>query len=890
MFIYWKTQRKPCPHNKPIPLRRGLAFYRLLLLTIVWLFPAGETLALNPDVSIDKYLHRQWSSRDGLPQNTVTCFTQDAQGFIWIGTENGLARFDGDEFIIYNRINTPELKHNSIRSLYVSRDGTILIGTDGGGITIFNEKRRTHFSTKEGLPSPFIRSIGGDSHGNLWVTTDSGEMTRFRLNESRLIPSPTKNNTASPVKPAPAKNISGLPGVMLGGIVHQVVNDRGNMRWAVTDNGLYRISGNRGEKIEKVKGIEALDNGTPVISLFLDRSGRLWIGTRGNGMICLRDSGFTFYTIADGLSHNCVTTIYQDKQQTIWIGTNGGGLNQFKQGRFKTYTREDGLCSNYITSISRDNQGSLWVGTPKGLNRLLEGQVDLFTSRDGLTADAISALYADKKGNLWIGTGSGLTGYKNGRFFVPYTGQELQNKVVMSIAEDIYKDLWVGTDRGLYYLQLSLKRPLLQKISPAYAVRDIYIDVTGVIWLATSGQGILRFVQNDNRFTPYPADCSLATAGIYKIFEDDKRNLWASSNHGFYVVPKDAFEWNRKRLPWQQPYPPRYFRFLESDGLLSPVFTGGIQPAGCRTKDGEIWLPTTAGITVLQPDSIKPMNPVLPVVIETVTAAGKTFIPKGTMSFSRGTRKFEFTYTALNFQGVEDLQFKCRLQSLFQGGIGSLEQITGHKSVVFANIPPAKYEFSIRAGNDDQGWGEPASFHFTVDYTIGGTELVIFVMIILLPILLVVISRLIDHKAKEKEMMRIFQDDARYRTHVLEQKRGKKYMLDLLTVMETEKPYLDPNMSVSKMAKRLGVPKEHISQIINQRFYMNFNQFLNKYRIEEAKKRLKDPKESQFVVLKIAHDVGFNSKSTFNTAFKKFTGMSPSQYRETHLEKTGTES
>lgn len=105
-------------------------------------------------------------------------------------------------------------------------------------------------------------------------------------------------------------------------------------------------------------------------------------------------------------------------------------------------------------------------------------------------------------------------------------------------------------------------------------------------------------------------------------------------------------------------------------------------------------------------------------------------------------------------------------------------------------------------------------------------------------------------------------------------------MLRLLRLMEEEKPYLDPDMSVIKMAKKMEVSKEHISQVVNRHFYMNFNQFLNKYRIEEAKKRLRDPAENRFVVLKIAYDVGFNSKSTFNTAFKKLTGMSPSRYRE----------
>jgi AraC-like DNA-binding protein len=236
------------------------------------------------------------------------------------------------------------------------------------------------------------------------------------------------------------------------------------------------------------------------------------------------------------------------------------------------------------------------------------------------------------------------------------------------------------------------------------------------------------------------------------------------------------------------------------------------------------------------------------------------------------------------------MKFKCRLTGLSPVKCGTRQEIVHQKRIIYRDIPPGKYNFSVSAGNENKGWGEAASYDFTIRYTISSIEGLILVLIFILPILLVVVSRHLERRAKTKEMLKIFQDDARYKTHVMTPKLLKKYMLQLLTVMKEEKPYLDPNMTVTKLAKRLGVSKEHISQIINQCFYMNFNQFLNKYRIEEAKERLKDPKESQYVVFKIALDVGFNSKSTFNTAFKKFTGMNPSQYRQKYPEETSSKS
>ncbi|UCH98768.1 MAG: hypothetical protein JSV88_26780, partial [Candidatus Aminicenantes bacterium] len=153
-------------------------FFACLLLLLVL---AVENFALVPNVAIDKYIHRQWSTKDGLPQDTVTCFAQDLKGFIWLGTDNGLARFDGNDFKIFNKTNTEEIKNNSITSLYVSADGTLWIGTNGGGIAVFKDNRFKHYSTRDGLPSHFIGSITGDSRQNIWVSTYGGEVIRFKF-------------------------------------------------------------------------------------------------------------------------------------------------------------------------------------------------------------------------------------------------------------------------------------------------------------------------------------------------------------------------------------------------------------------------------------------------------------------------------------------------------------------------------------------------------------------------------------------------------------------------------------------------------------------------------------------------------------------------------------
>jgi len=882
---------KPGKHTEPSnPVHVVFAniLYTLFLLLLTFTI---NVYSLNPGVSIDKYIHRYWSSLDGLPQNSVTCFCQDFNGFMWIGTENGLARFDGTNFKIYNQIDTPELYNNKITALHTSSDGVLWIGTDGGGITLFKENRFKHFSTKQGLPSPFIRSIFRDNHGNTIILSNNGTISGFKLLKGNLIiPAKIDINTLQKKIRSKKRYITTLTKNSSDDTVYALLKKERDITWIGRDSGLYRIRGTGRNKPEKITGIETLNDNTAVISLYRDRSGGLWIGTRGKGMIYLRDGKFPFYTTADGLSHNSITAIYQDSSQTFWIGTNGGGLNRFKYGKFKTYNKKYGLNSDYITSICRDNRGSLWVGTKRGLNRLENGWFHSYTKRDGFAANSINVLFIDSKGNLWIGTDNGISGFKHERFFTPTNSKELNNLSIISIAEYKENNLLLGTDRGLYALQYLQSGSLIKKISSKYKVMDIYIDITNKIWLGTANHGLIRFLENEKEFRYYPIKSPFSLTCIYRIFEDNNKNLWASSNHGLFVVSKDSYIWRPRGFFRRRPKSLNCYHLLQSEGLISSTFSGGFQPAGWQAESGEIWFPTVKGITVIQPENIKLKVPFVPVVIEKISAAGKTYKFKKFLKFPRNAGKIKIDFSALNFRGFENLKFKGQIISYFRRNFGNQTKISSENTITFTDIPPGKYEFSLSSGNEDQGWSRTNSFYFTVDYSLSGFELLIFFFIIIFPISLVVISKIIKNKSREKEMQKIFKEDIRYRTHFFERKKTKKYIQQLHTIMEEEKPYRDPNMSISKLAKRLGVSKEHISQIINQKFYMNFNQYLNKYRIEEAKERLKDPKENQYVVLKIAHDVGFNSKSTFNTAFKKFTGISPRQYRDKYMKKKDTES
>jgi ligand-binding sensor domain-containing protein/AraC-like DNA-binding protein len=824
-----------------------LCFWVLLLVV--------RGFGLDPHVAPGKYLHRSWTISDGLPHNTVTCISHDRQGFLLVGTENGLARFDGDRFKVFDKRNTPALENDYITGLHVSARGILRVSTHGGGMVAFNNGR--------------FRKMSG------------------------------------PGKAAPGQKnpIASISRELYDRRIHTLLEDSRGVTWAGTDNGLYR----RARQVWM--RVRALQGGMPVLCLLEDKDGRLWIGTSGNGLHCLGNPRFPFYTVDDGLSHNYITTIYQDDRDIVWIGTHHG-LNRFENGKFRVFTRAHGLCSNRITSLCRDKDGHLWIATPMGLNRVANGRFDgntdnnikIYTTRHGLPDNDVRVLFRDRLDNLWIGAAhGGLVRFSKGGFIKAGDGAaNVKSKIrspdtpVLSLADGNAGTLWIGTRKGLFKLNTrkNIFRGFIgQRTLSKYVIRDVYKGNEGSLWLGTANRGPVCYFKG--KVIPYPMDSPLANTGIYNILEDNDGHLWLTTGRGVFVFRVHSLDYFRYDYHSEFRRPKlKYVLLSAGAGLKSSVFTGHGQPAGCKTPDGRFWLPTVQGAVVIRPAEKLLEKPLFKVIIEKAEASGHTFKPGDSPTLAGEDTDMTFYFTALNFDGVEDLQFRCTLIHL-PSERTARETIVGHaeRRVRFDKLPPARYRFRVTAGNRYSGWNkEGADFFFRVSYRMPAHEVLLLILTGLLAVMLVAVMRLIDRRAKEREMLRIFKDDERYKTSGMKPKAVRKHMLELLTLMDEEKPYLDPDMSVAKLAQRLELPKEHISQIINQRFYMNFNQFLNKYRIEEAKKLLRDPRQKDFVVLKIAYDVGFNSKSTFNTAFKKFTGISPSQYRDEFLEKTGTKS
>jgi AraC-like DNA-binding protein len=419
-------------------------------------------------------------------------------------------------------------------------------------------------------------------------------------------------------------------------------------------------------------------------------------------------------------------------------------------------------------------------------------------------------------------------------------------------------------------------------------VMDIYPDESGNIWIATDNEGLFRY--NSGVFYKYNQDWGFTGKPIYRILEDSLKNIWLSTDSGIYALPKSRFIHNNPGKDW--------FLFQEDDGLKTAVCSGGSQPAGWRSRQGKLWFPTVKGIVVMDPGHsiyrIKrpPVKEVIPdelqagvsyvtvihdqpVIIEEIQVDGQTVSRENLVAIPGDSKSLRFRFVALNYRVPGKTLFKYRLSNY-----DPRWQVSRENHADYRNLPAGDYEFKVYARNSDGNWSyEGDSYFFTIATSFYQEFWFYILVTILLAAIIIFLPRYLARRAEPEPGPII-----KYKSSSLTPRQSRHYLDKLLHIMNEEKPYLDAGLSLQKLAQRLGITKEDLSQVINEQLNKNFKNFLNEYRIQEAKEKLLDPKENQFVLLKIAYDVGFNSKSVFNASFKKFTGMTPTQFKKQHQE------
>jgi ligand-binding sensor domain-containing protein/signal transduction histidine kinase len=714
--------------------------------------------ALDPEKSLTQYTQTVWATEQGLPSNSVVAIAQTTEGYLWIGTEEGLARFDGVRFTIFDKKNTPALQSNHVSALSTASDGTLWIGTQGGGLTKYRDGKFVTYTTREGLGNDVVLSLYEDTKGALWVGTNGGGLQRFkngkftryttsdglpteaifslsggkdgslwigtraglgRFKDGRFATYSTKDGLPDNyvrcvyVDPAGAVWV----GTNEGGVskfenghftsyttrnglsnntIWSILRDRAGSIWIGTDaGGLNRLD-------DGAMTHYSVEDGLPVdtvMTVFEDRESNLWVGTRGGGLVRLKDSPFTVFTSRQGLSGDVVLPVFQDHAGVIWVGTNGKGLNCLKDGKvIRTYSKKEGLSDDVILAIAEDHEGSMWIATRKGLDRLKNARLTRLTTADGLPTDLVLSLYTDHQGVLWAGTRAGLCRF-DGRAFITYTTKDgLSNDYAIAIYEDRQNTLWIGTGGGgLNKFENGRFTSFTKRNGlSSDSIWSVTGDQDGTLWIGTAGGGLDRF--KNGKFTVYTVREGLFDDELFAVLDDHEGNLWMSSNRGIFRVPKsqlNAYAEGRLKSITADAYD-------TSDGLKTKECNGGFQPAAWRTKDGRLLFPTMKGLTVVDPKRLGRNMLPAPVVIEQATVDGVSFDANQPIRAKPGPGRLEFEFTALSFVSPERLRFKYRLDNFDRDWTDA-----GTRRVAYyTNVPPGDYKFTVVARNDNGVWNK----------------------------------------------------------------------------------------------------------------------------------------------------------------------------------------
>jgi signal transduction histidine kinase/ligand-binding sensor domain-containing protein len=723
---------------------------RLLCLVVLQALSGPAWASLDPDKPIRQYIHAGWQTAQGLPQNSVLAIAQTPDGYLWLGTEEGVARFDGIRFTVFDK-HTPGLKTNAVQVLLVDHNGNLWMGSSGAGLACYTKGKFTTYSSNNGLSHNSIRALYEDEQGALWIGTDGGGLIRFHKGKFRVL------TTADGLADNAVFSISGdgrgtlwigthsglsrLSGGKFSTFrardgldsdyIRAVHVTRGGAVWIGTGDGLCRLtaagirrfttkdglSNNAIYSLHEDRagtlwigtgggGLNRLVNGTidsysekdgllgrDVFAILEDREGSLWIGTGGGGLNCFKRGSFSTLTMADGLTSNMILAAYQDAEGALWMGSNQG-LIQMKDRHVHAYTMAEGLPDNLVFSVTQDRQGSMWIGTRRGLARLKNRKITASATEDGLARDFIMCTYTDREGNVWVGT-RGILSRFNGKSFTTYTTKNgLPNSYVLSLYEDREGNLWIGTNGGglVKFMDGRFSSYTTRQGLSNDVVTSIYGDDDGTLWLATNGGGLDRL--RNGKITRYTSAQGLYDDGLLQILDDQLGHFWISSNKGVFKLDKKQLnDFAEGRLETITSTV-----FGTADGMKSRECNGGFQPAGWRAKDGHLYFPTTGGLAMIDPLHLVGSETPSEVVVERVLADNKEVAFDRPVVIPPGKGQLQFEFTAPSFVAPEKIQFRYMLEGFDK----DWTQAGGRRVAYYTNIPHGEYRFRVRAGNDDK--------------------------------------------------------------------------------------------------------------------------------------------------------------------------------------------
>lgn len=689
-----------------------------------------------------QFVENTWGSREGL-NSFAHVLLQTRDGYLWIGTEEGLRKFDGVKFTVYDDRSVLANRNLKSQALYESHDGSLWYGTKGG-LNRFQNGVFNAYTTQEGLPDNHVLSLSEDQNGALWVGTRKG-LSQFKAGKFSVIPS----FVDQPI------------------IALQTTRD--GRLWIGTRNGLHCLQDG---KIIEFSRPDKVSSET-ITALFEDRQGSLWVGLQ-HGLVEFSHGQWIEHDIKESLKSDSVIALAEDTQSRLWVATAASigfraqgefypqkqmpvgeddtfhdliadregniwvslevGLFQYHEAKFRTINAE-GVGSNMLMLQTSDGSfwtdsgreglarlkddhltiykegsgfknvtvgalceaidGSLWIGTLKGLYIFRNDRFENISALHPWCSDEITALQTDGKGRMWVGVEDrGVICFKDGIVTTYSANDGLIGNRITTIVCARDGSVWFGTyDKGISQLKDGrFTNYTAQQGLTVNFIRTMIEDSDGRIWVGMNGGGVARF--QNGHFTSYTVKDGLVNDQVPQLIDDGMGNLWMTSFSGVSYVKKSQFDdFDLHRIPMLSPV-----SFDSSDGIEG--CNGGSQPAGFRALDGTLWFPGDGFVTI-DPRKIATNQLPPPVWIVKVVVDRQNFTGQQ-LTLKSGSRDLELHYTGLSLVEPNKVHFKYKLEGFDKDWIEAGTRRTAY----YTNLPPGNYRFRVMACNNDGLWNE----------------------------------------------------------------------------------------------------------------------------------------------------------------------------------------
>ena len=744
---------------------------RMFLWCLVFFFFTRPVEALDTSRQISQYGHTAWRIEDGVFAGAPNAMAQTADGYLWIGTQSGLMRFDGVRFVSWRPLEGNELPSSRITSLFGGRDGSLWIGT-GAGLARWRNGNLTNYRDAAGSIMAILEDRTGtiwiaranmsDTHGPLCKVTDAGVQCYGRDDGLALRYAVTlANDSLGNVWLAGGAMVSRWPTSSADTYVPAALNPAENFNGVEAlaegpDGSLWVGLVHAG----KGGGLEQLAHGTwrpfitpefdgsvlEVTRLLVDRDGSLWVGTLNQGIYRIQGHKVEHLRGLDGLTGDAVTGLFQDREGNIWIAT-ARGIDNFHDLRVASFSTRQGLNTDQVNSVLASRDGTVWIGN-YSLDALRSGKVTSIQPRNGLPGREMTSLLEDRAGRLWVGTDEELSVYERGKFTKIHTRDGSPLGVVRAMIEDVDGSIWVATrstenrNRLLRIQDLRIREDFSPPQLPL--ANTLAADPHGGVWLGLASGGLARYRNGQMEF--FSLNQSPHDGPVHGLLVNSDASVLAATTAGLVGwkngkvqsltvrngLPCDiiyALIFDRKAtlwlysacgliaIPnaelqrwWKSPDATVESRLLDVFDGAQPMSTP-FRPNASRSPDGRLWFANENVVQMIDPDHLD-RNPILPPVhIEEIIADHKSYAQRDALRLPALTRNLEIDYTALSFVAPQKVRFRYKLE-----GHDSEWQDPGtRRQAFYSDLPPANYRFRVIASNNDGLWNEEgATLAFSV--------------------------------------------------------------------------------------------------------------------------------------------------------------------------------